>query len=57
MGGKKWQRHTSPVDFELTNDGDVNFKMSLDMPANKKVFIAAGYPWSFSDNESYLWKL
>jgi len=35
--GGEWERHNTAVDFEVTADGDVNFKMNVELPANKKL--------------------
>jgi hypothetical protein len=48
LEGEKWQRYSAPVDFEITAEGDVNFRMAVDLPARTKLFIALCFPWSFA---------
>jgi hypothetical protein len=45
------------VDFDVNPEGDVNFRMSVSLPANTKLYVALCYPWSFGENEEYLEKI
>lgn len=45
------------MDFDVTPEGDVNFRMSVSIPANTKLYVALCYPWSFRENEEYLEKI